>query len=157
MHEPPTPFRPEAGITGFHGPRDPAPAVTDAATCRTALYAAARDAAGRVEGFTAQAYPRTFHSATVRVHDAAHIVLFHVHQPLVAFAADQLDWYADEFVDPPKWSDTLARHGFTILTAPQLCAPFTEADASALSAAERAQVAYWHPKTVGAVLFNSWD
>lgn len=38
-----------------------------------------------------------------------------------------------------------------------LRSPFTTADTSALAEAERDQIDYWQPQTIGAAVFNMWD
>ncbi|MER5834982.1 hypothetical protein ABT116_30140 [Streptomyces sp. NPDC002130] len=53
------------GATGFFRPKDGPLPETDLPAFRTALYAAARAAGGKVGELERQAYPRTFHTATV--------------------------------------------------------------------------------------------
>ncbi|MFI5987354.1 hypothetical protein ACIBEA_41605 [Streptomyces sp. NPDC051555] len=60
-------------------------------------------------------------------------------------------------MDERPWAAALADFGFTVLDAAQLLSPAAEVDTAALAAAEHRQVKHWNPKTLGAMLFNSWD
>ncbi|WP_454314913.1 hypothetical protein [Streptomyces phaeoluteigriseus] len=145
------------GATGFFRPEDGPLPETDQRNFRTALFAAARAADGHVGEMEEQACPRTFHTASV-IHDAGHsIVLCHAHHPWIAFARERRDWYTDEFLDPPQWSQPFAAVGFLLLTGEQLATPLSEVDTSKLSAAEWRQVRSYGTSTLGGVLFNSWD
>ncbi|MFI6476833.1 hypothetical protein ACIBH1_02800 [Nonomuraea sp. NPDC050663] len=150
-------FRLARGSTGFGQAGDlPMPQI-DVKLCRTAWHAAARAAGGRVGEFVERRYPRTFHSATLTDRGGAHVALFHAGFALVAFVAEQRDWYTDEFRDPPSWAGVLDGFGLALLPASLLLAPLSEADTTGLSAAEWSQIAYWRPETLGATLFNAWD
>jgi len=145
------------GATGFFQPKDgPLPEI-DQRAFRTALYAAARAAKGHVGEIEEQAYPRTFHTASV-IRSAAHsIVLCHAHHPWIAFAQERRDWYTDEFLAPPPWAHSFAAAGFVVLTSEQLATPLSDVDTSALSQTEWRQVRYYDITTLGGVLFNAWD
>ncbi|WP_448321060.1 hypothetical protein [Streptomyces sp. CO7] len=158
MESAPGVFRLERGVTGFGHRNDPPLPSTDARTCRTAWYAAARAAPdGQVHDFVEVRYPQTFHSATISDRNGLHVALFHAHHPLIAFVGDQVSCYTDEFQDPPPWASVLTDLGFAVLSARQLLSPLTDADTSALSSAEWREITYWRPETLGATLFNSWD
>ncbi|MFB6618871.1 hypothetical protein ACIGFK_29450 [Streptomyces sp. NPDC085524] len=127
--------------------------------CRAAWYAVALAADGRPGDFAERVYPYNFHSATVVDGDGGqHVVLFHAHQPLVAFVAERRYGYADEFLEPPAWAvAALGDAGFVVLSAAQLLSSAGEWDASVLSPSEHKQISYWEPETLGAMLFNAWD
>jgi hypothetical protein len=145
------------GATGFSSPKDGPLPQTDRRAFRTALYAAARAARGRVGEVEEQAYPRTFHTASV-VHGAARsIVLCHAHHPWIAFTRERRTWYTDQFLTPPVWAHPLAAAGFAVLTGEQLATPLSEVDTSVLSRAEWCQVRCYGITTLGGVLFNAWD
>lgn len=116
----------------------------------------ARAARGQVGDFVERRYPQTFHSATLTDRDGTHVALFHAHHPLTAFVDERRHWYTDEFREPPAWAGVLAHHGFAVLSAALLLAPFPAADVSALSGSELRQIAFRRPDTVGAALFNAW-
>ncbi|MFI9724612.1 hypothetical protein ACIHFE_34160 [Streptomyces sp. NPDC052396] len=150
-------FRLEKGATGFRDRHDPPLRMTRLTMCRTAWYAAARAARGRVGYFAEQEDPQSFHSATISDPGGMHVMLFHAYQPLIAFVAGRRYGYTDEFVEPPVWSAAFGDFGFVVLGEVQLRSPLAAADVSGLSAAELRQVSYWRPMSLGATLFNSWD
>lgn len=78
------------GATGFRHVSEPPLPDTDPELCRTAWRAAARAAGGQVGDFVEECYPQNFHSSTLTDRDAgAHVALFHVHHPLVAFVDER--------------------------------------------------------------------
>ncbi|WP_330353952.1 hypothetical protein [Streptomyces chartreusis] len=149
-------FRLMRGSTGFFTSGDPDIRRTDPRACRTAWYAAARAAGGRVGEFEARQTAQTFHTATIERPDGRCVALFQAYTPLVAFVDEPHDWYTDQFREAPAWAAGLGDFGFTVLSAAVLLSPLSSADTSALSAVERRQIDYWRPEAVGAVLFNSW-
>jgi hypothetical protein len=145
------------GATGFFQPKDgPLPEV-DHRTFRAALYAAARAANGHVGQVEEQAYPRTFHTATVVASAGEHVVLCHAHHPWIAFAEELRDWYTDEFLTPPPWAHAFADLGFAVLDRVRLTAPLADIDTSVLTQGEWRDVRFYGITTLGGVLFNSWD
>lgn len=157
VDSPQTAFRLERGSTGFRHFRDAPLPETDPRWCRTAWYAAARAARGRVGTFAEQQYPQNFHSATINDRDGVHNALFHAQYPLIAFVEDLLYGYTNGFQDPPAWAGSLNVFGFTVLSASLLMSPLEEADTAALSAEEWRRIKVWRPKSLGATLFNCWD
>lgn len=145
------------GATGFFQPKDgPLPEV-DQRMFRTALYAAARAAHGRVGQVEERAYPRTFHTATVITSAGEHVALCHAHHPWIAFTEEVRDWYTDEFLSPPPWAHVFPDLGFTVLDRVRLTTPLSDTDTSVLTRSEWRQVRLYRVTTLGAVLFNSWD
>jgi hypothetical protein len=62
------------------------------------------------------------------------------------------------FVDHPDLAAALTDgSNLQVLTAEQLNAPLSPADLADLGPAERKQIAYWQPNTIGELLFNFWD
>lgn len=145
------------GATGFFRPKDGLLPETDQRAFRAALYAAARAVGGRVGEIEEQAYPRTFHTASVLHQTGQSVVLCHVHHPWIAFARERRDWYTDEFAAPPPWSQPFTAAGFVVLTDEQLAAPLSAVDTSSLSEDEWRQVRHYGVSTLGGVLFNAWD
>jgi hypothetical protein len=59
-----------------------------------------------------------------------------------------------DFTYEPGIADAL---GPRVLTTAELDLPIDRFDLTALGRAERAQIRYWQPATVGDLLFNEWD
>ncbi|MER6342883.1 hypothetical protein ACWC10_01520 [Streptomyces sp. NPDC001595] len=145
------------GATGFLRPKDGPLPETDRRAFRAALYAAARAADGHVGEIEEQAYPRTFHSATVIEGTGTRVVLCHAHHPWIAFARERRDWYTEEFTAPPPWARTFADLGFVVLDRAQLTLPLADVDTSVLTRGEWRAVRHHGITTLGGVLFNAWD
>ncbi|GHH91874.1 hypothetical protein [Streptomyces capillispiralis] len=144
------------GATGFFMPKDGPLPDTDVRAFRTALYAAARVAEGRVGEFEGREYPLTFHTASVVERTGESVVLCHAHHPWIAFARERRNWYREEFLPPPAWAFTFTEAGFVVLSHEQLTTPLSDVDTSALSQHERRQVRAYDITTWGGVLFNAW-
>lgn len=145
------------GATGFRGAKDDPLPETDLRAFRAAWHAAARLADGQTGAFVRQAYPRSFHTATVAERNGTRVVLCHAHLPLVAFAADQWQGHTVEFRDPPIWAHVFTDAGLTVMSEQLLNMPLSQVDTSELGQAEWTQIRAWHATRVGEVLFNSWD
>ncbi|MER0244974.1 hypothetical protein AAHZ94_23870 [Streptomyces sp. HSW2009] len=145
------------GATGFSSPKDGPLPQTDLRAFRAALYAAARGAEGEVVEVEEQAYPRTFHSATVIGRAGESIVLCHAHHLWVAFAQTLREWYQDEFTAPPTWAHAFTDAGFSVLSDGQLATPLSDVDASVLGPGEWREIRNYGITTLGGVLFNAWD
>ncbi|WBO61775.1 hypothetical protein [Streptomyces camelliae] len=104
-----------------------------------------------------QAYPRTFHTATVIVGTGESVILCHAYHPWIAFAQERRDWYSEEFLAPPPWARTFADLGFEVLDRALLTLPLPDVDTSVLTKAEWREVRYYGITTLGGVLFNAWD
>ena len=146
-----------AGSTGFRSRKAPPWPLVDLKHLRAAWHTGARLAGCKVGELVEQSYPEVYHTATMVGRDGLHIILCHMHHPLVAFVAVRRDWYTTEFIDPPAWATAYSAVGFEPLDADLLLAPFDDADTSQLSAEDWRQIRYWRPPTLGAVLFNRWD
>ncbi|MGW3017387.1 hypothetical protein [Streptomyces longwoodensis] len=144
------------GATGFFRPEDGPLPVTDLRAFRTALYAAARIAGGEVGEVEEQAYPRTFHTASVVTRAGENIVLCHAHHPWVAFARTRRDWYGDEFLPPPPWARIFTDADFVVLGAGRLATPLSAVHTAVLTRDEWRQARLYGVTTLGGVLFNAW-
>ncbi|MFE3328510.1 hypothetical protein [Streptomyces sp. NPDC059176] len=145
------------GATGFYQPKGGPLPETDLRNFRSALYQAARAAGGKVGEEEEQAYPRTFHTASVVDGAGEHIVLCHAHHPWIAFARERRDWYGTEFTAPPSWADTFAHAGFAVLNRERLGTPLSQVDTSVLTPGEWRQIRFYAITTLGGVIFNAWD
>ncbi|MFQ6199474.1 hypothetical protein [Streptomyces sp. NPDC000405] len=145
------------GATGFFWPKEGPLPETDLRAFRAALYAAARVAGGMVGEVEEQAYPRTFHTATVVGSAGESIVLCHAHHPWIAFAQARRDGYGEEFLAPPPWAQVFTDACFVVLSGEQLATPLCDVDTSVLGPGEWREVRYRSITTLGGVLFNAWD
>lgn len=150
-------FRLPRGAAGFYRPKDGPLSETDLRAFRDALYAAARAAGGKAGQTESQAYPRTFHTASVVDGTGEHIILCHAYHPWIAFAQERRDWYSEEFVAPPSWAATFARAGFVVLDREQLTMPLSDVDTSVLTQSEWREIRFYGITTLGGVIFNAWD
>ena len=142
------------GITGF----DVSTSV-DVRAFRKTLYAAARDA-----GFTVEDPPpdhakihHTLVRSLISYRDEQFSLLLNIHHPYVAFAEPNTDLlnFNFEFRD----CDALAVNlfGYTVLSAEFLNSPVSADSIALLGEAERHELKYWAPQTLGHVVFNFWD
>ncbi|MGW0538174.1 hypothetical protein [Streptomyces sp. NPDC003032] len=145
------------GATGFFRPKDGPLPETGLRAFRAVLYPAARLAGVAVGEVEKQAYPRTFHTATVVGRTGESIVLCHAHHPWIAFAQARRDWCGEEFLAPPSWAHAFTNAGFSVLSSDQLATPLSDVDTSVLTQGEWRQVRSYGITTLGGVLFNAWD
>ncbi|MEV6960746.1 hypothetical protein AB0M97_16420 [Streptomyces sp. NPDC051207] len=145
------------GATGFFRPKDGPLPHTDQRTFRAALYAAAREARGRVGDVEEQTYPRTFHTATVIEDTGEWVILCHAYHPWIAFAREHRAWYTEEFLTPPPWAHAFADLGFAVLDRAQLTLSLSDLDTSVLTQGEWRAIRLYGITTLGGVLFNAWD
>ncbi len=145
------------GATGFFWPKEGPLPKTDLRAFRTALYAAARSAGGKVGEVEEQAYPRTFHTASVVGGAGESIVLCHAHHPWIAFAHTRRNWYGEEFLAPPPWAHAFTDADFVVLSSELLATPLSDVDTSVLGPGEWREVRFYSITTLGGVLFNAWD
>ncbi|MFI9583560.1 hypothetical protein ACIHCQ_17320 [Streptomyces sp. NPDC052236] len=157
VHDGNTGFTLPRGATGFFLAKDGPLPETDLRGFRTALHAAARVVGGEVGEVEKQAYPRTFHTASVVDRAGEHIILCHAHHPWIAFAQERRDWYREEFLAPPPWSHLFADAGLVVLSSELLATQLSDVDTSGLSEGEWRQVRTYEITTLGGLLFNSWD
>ncbi|MET9514153.1 hypothetical protein [Streptomyces sp. NPDC002994] len=148
---------PPRGATGMFRPKDGPLPATDLRAFRTGLYAAARAAGGKVGEVEEQAYPCTFHTASIVDGSADHVILCHAHHPWVAFARDRRRWDTREYLAPPPWACAFTHAGLEVLSGEQLSTPLSDVDTSVLTQGEWRQIRYAEITTLGGVLFNAWD
>ncbi|MFF4604020.1 hypothetical protein ACFY12_14995 [Streptomyces sp. NPDC001339] len=145
------------GATGFFRPKEGPLPETDLRAFRTALYGAARSAGGRVGEVEEQAYPRTFHTASVIGDTDETIVLCHAYHPWIAFVRECPAWCSPEFLTPPPWAQAFVHAGFVVLDDDQLSTPLSDVDTSVLDDVQWREIRYYGITTLGGVLFNAWD
>ncbi|OQD56852.1 hypothetical protein BM536_006965 [Streptomyces phaeoluteigriseus] len=147
------------GATGFWGQGDaPVPQV-DVVAFKTACHVAARSIRATVGEVTSAGVTPNFHMALITAPGIRSTVLCHTVLPVVAFVArsPQAGAPLADFTSPPAWADAFELGGFRLLGVEELSMPLAAADTSELAEAELEQVRYWHPSTVGELMFNWWD
>lgn len=150
-------MRPPRGATGFrdHG-TEPLP-LTDARVFASVCYEAARLVRGRVLEITSPGVTPSFHTAVMRCGELSVAVLGHMHLPFIATA--QVPTGRVAFTDNCDDLEEVLRpsDAFRLLTGSELETPIGLIDTSDLDRAERSEIAFWKPETLGELLFNYWD
>ncbi|MGK4586212.1 hypothetical protein [Kitasatospora sp. HPMI-4] len=151
-------IRPDRGATGFWSQRNEPLPKTDVALFRHACAEAARGSQARL-GELVPAGMSTFHWLSISDQREVHVVLCHVHLPLVAFThvLPQPGQPVAGFVDARMWAGGFEGAGLRLLTVQELGTPMDQVDLRSLSKAELAQIRYWRPEVLSDLLFNWWD
>jgi hypothetical protein len=149
------------GITGFRHADDPPLPVCDFRVFRGHCFAVARDLGGRFRSVEAP-YPRgpaNFALAVLDLPTGRVAVVLNAHFPVVAFAEPLADGETRlRYVDAPALAERFRGFGmYEVATVAELTHPLTAEACQQLASVEREQVAYWHPGSVGELLFNFWD
>ncbi len=146
------------GITGFFeqavGPALPA---VPAARFKSACFAAAREVGASLERFTPSGVTPNFHRALLELEGARVVVACNAMHPVVGFARPSPEGEPLEFLDHAALAAAFDAAGFEVASAADLARPLTESDLAVLADAERSEIAYWKPGTVGEVIFNWFD
>jgi len=104
--------------------------------------------------------PPNFHVAELQSSNARLFVLGHSNFPIVVFAErfDDADQCL-QFVDNPNIAGEISQMypDVEIASATELNRPITDDDLAQLAQADRQQVNYWKPRTIGQLAFNWWD
>lgn len=159
------PSRLPRGATGFRDLRSEPLPLTDAQVFASVCYEAARLVHGRVLEIRRPEVTPDFRTAVIRRGESIAAVLGHMHLPVLAIAqvsADRVifgDGYGVIFGDGRVCLEEALRSldAFQVLTSTELNMPISLIDMSGLDRAERRQIAYWKPQTLGELLFNHWD
>ncbi|MBB6350200.1 hypothetical protein FHU36_006772 [Nonomuraea muscovyensis] len=150
-------IRPPRGATGFRDQGTEQLPSMDPRVFASVCHQAARLVRGRVLEITPPGVTPDFHTAVIRSGELSAAVLGHMHLPYIALARVPVGHVV--FVD--DWSDlevALTSSGtFRLLTRSELETPIDLIDTSYLDGAERRQIAYWKPETLGELMFNYWD
>lgn len=149
--------RPPRGATGFrdHG-TDPLPSM-DTRVFASVCHEGARVARGRVVEITSPEVTPNFHKAVIRRGELSVAVLGHIHLSLIAIA--QVLTGSVVFTDGcDDLEEALRSSGsLRLLARSELEIPIRLIDTSDLDRAERREITFWKPKTLGELLFNYWD
>jgi hypothetical protein len=149
------------GITSFFNwdDRGPIPKF-GVAEFKSIVYAVATPLGYAVQGVSERGVTPNFHSALLTNGDTPISILGHSTYPIFAFS-EPLDLHSCEirFVDSAPLTQQLVAlfPNVAVATTAELVRNLTDIDLESLDAAEREQVKYWQPKTVGNAAFNWWD
>ena len=149
------------GITGFFESREwktlPAYSIRD---FKQLVHAAAEGLGWAVASVTAAGTTPNFHVAHIEPPKRQVFILGHSNFPIVAFAEQvaEIDQRL-RFVDEPELASEISRlfPDVAIASSVELNRSITEHDLSQLGPADRRQIMYWKPRTIGQLVFNWWD
>ena len=149
------------GVTGFFNQdaRGTIPEFTFAEFRRVVLPVAA-SLRLRVSNLAERGVTPNFHSALTSAGERPLTILGHSAYPIVAFAEPAEDHihqlrFAD--CEPITRQLRLMFPEVSVATADELAHRLTPTDLAQLDVAERQQIKYWKPTTVGELAFNWWD
>ena len=142
------------GITGFWSVNTaPPPLLDEKAFCQM-CYTIAHGNGGTVAEVDTDTSPRNFYSAQIRKHDDSIFILQNIHYPYAAFAG-QDDSGGFVLTHPPEWLQ-LPEGQVNFLSLAELNQDW-HGLCQELGPEELEQIRYWKPKTVGEIIFNTWD
>ena len=142
------------GITGFWGVNEaPPPFLDEKAFCQM-CHALARKNGGAVTETGTDTAARNFYFAKLSRHDHSVFILQNIHYPCIAFARrDNFDRFI--LTSRPEWLQ-LSEGSGRFLSPDELNQDWRGL-CEELSSEELGQIRYWKPRTVGEIIFNTWD
>ncbi|MFC4562859.1 hypothetical protein ACFO4E_13410 [Nocardiopsis mangrovi] len=123
-------------------------------------HSAARMAGWRLTDWVPASVTPSFHRAGLERRGTYRVVACHATVPLPAIGESYAPRQAATFTpaSEPRLAAALTTVSrLRVLTAAELATPLASIDLSALAAAEHAQIAYWDPPDLAALVFNEWD
>lgn len=142
------------GITGFWSVNEAPPLFLDKKAFCQMCHALAQENGRAVTEVDTDTAARNFYSAKLSRYDQSVFMLQNIHYPWVAFA--QRDAFGRfVLISPPEWL-RLPEGAVRFLSADELNQDWCEL-CGELSPEELGQAHYWNPKTVGEIIFNTWD
>lgn len=142
------------GITGFWSVNANPPPFLDEKAFRRMCHALARENGGTVAEVDTDTASRNFYSAKLSRYDQSVFLLQNIHYPYAAFAQRDADGRFI-FTSPPEWL-RLPEGTVRFLSLAELNQDWRNL-CGELSPEELEQICYWNPKTVGEIIFNTWD
>lgn len=127
---------------------------------RRLVHAVAASQDWTVASITDASFTPNFHLAELKSANRSIFILGHSNYPIVAFAEHVSDTAQRlQFVDEPEIASETSRlfPDVTIANAADLHRSVTKDDLAQLAPADRKQVEYWKPRTIGQLAFNWWD
>ncbi|UTT41991.1 hypothetical protein [Exiguobacterium aurantiacum] len=95
-----------------------------------------------------------YHQATITVHGRNIYVLLSRNYPVIGIS--KLEPFQYEYIDVPELTD-LFPDPYQIPSAAELNERFDLSLQPFLNKAERGEIEYWEPETIGNVIFHYWD
>ncbi|MCM3588398.1 hypothetical protein M3182_22225 [Mesobacillus maritimus] len=102
-------------------------------------------------------YPANFYKARVKMLNDEFYILLNEYYPYLAFAS-VVEFGNIQFIDNPTLCASFSPY-YQVLGTKELHAPFNQdlVNQSELNVAEKKQLQYWKPETIGQIIFNYWD
>ena len=132
---------------------DPPPFLDEKAFLQM-CHVLARESGGTVTEMDTDTAARNFYLAEIQRYDASVFLLQNIHYPYVAFArrdpSGGFIWTCQ-----PEWLQL--PEGSVYFLSPDELNQDWRGLCRELSPEEQAQIHYWNPRTVGEIIFNTWD
>ena len=142
------------GITGFWGTDTAPPPLLEEKAFRQMCHTLALKNGGAVTEVDTDTAARNFYSAKLSSYDQSIFVLQNIRYPYIAFARrDNSDRFI--FTGRPEWIQL--PEGPVRFLSPSALNQDWHGLCGELSQEELKQIHYWSPKTVGEIVFNTWD
>lgn len=140
-------------ITGFSYGDCPAPG-SDVSVFQTVCFDYARQKGGACCVILGDAVTPNYHQATITIHGRSIYVLLSRSYPVIGIS--KFEPFQYEYIDVPELTD-LFPDSYQIPSAAELNERFDMTLQPFLNKAERGEINYWQPKTIGNVIFHYWD
>lgn len=144
----------QRGITGFWSVNTEPPPFLDEKAFYRMCHALARENGGVVTEVDTDTAARNFYSAKLSRYDQSVFILQNTYYPYIAFAQrDASGGFI--WTSQPEWLQ-LPEGPMRFLSPSELNQDW-HGLCGELSPEELEQIHYWNPKTVGEIIFNTWD
>ncbi|WP_214836426.1 hypothetical protein [Exiguobacterium sp. s36] len=140
-------------ITGFSYGDCPTPEFDDR-KFKTVCFDYARQKGGTCSIILGDSVTPNYDQATITIQGRSIYVLLSRVFPIIGIS--KLEPFQYAFIDVPELTD-LFSDTYQIPTAAELNEQFDVTLQPLLTEAERNQIEYWEPKTIGNVIFHYWD
>lgn len=140
------------GITGFRDLDHPYVAEQEKKGFQKLCYSIATRYHCMVASFDFDLTGKNFYSAEIKTKQGSLYLLENAYYPWIAFAKN-CDYTEIELIESPF---DLTEQNIYMLTLSELGQDW-HGFVSQLGEAEREQIKYWKPKTIGDIIFNFWD
>ena len=149
------------GVTGFRHQRDAELPLCDFESLLRHCHEVARLHEGKVVAEAASDFESVanYERVALQFSDRSVDVILNAHYPLLAFAEPFTSHNLSlAFRDEPGLAAHFCELGnYLPLDSSLLATPISDDATTKLSVAEREQIRYWNPTTLGEVVFNNWD
>lgn len=117
-------------------------------------HALARESGGTVTEADTDIAARNFYLAEIQRYDASVLILQNIHYPWVAFARKNPSG-GFVWASRPEW--LRLSEGLVYFLSPDELNQDWRSLCRELSPEEQEQIHCWNPRTVGEIIFNTWD